>query len=205
MPQLACAQETVAPVKTKRRYKLQSDIPVWVQAACRLWGRQKRRMWAGHDWHGNVDGYAQSLLGRIHEERDGTWQGQRSQHWPEVFHGDGLEVQRSLLGMAERMFAVIHFQYVWDPEWGVTATQKATFLEIARSEYFEVVEKAEAFLHGRMESRAPRPDSQIAEEITKLIQRVLQTATVTVTTAPRLAEPCLNLPALQRPLLQLRR
>jgi hypothetical protein len=151
---------------------MSSDVPDWVRSDCRLWGRQKRRIWEGCDWHGNVDGYAQSLLGRIREERDGAGQGTPSQKWPEVFWGAGLDVQRCLLGMPERQYAVLHFQYVWNPDWGVTAARKAEYIGLKRTEYFELVDRCETWIHARLDLRTSS-DSQLVERVREIVAEAL--------------------------------
>lgn len=151
---------------------MSSDIPDWVRSDCRLWGRQKRRVWEGRDWHGNVDGYAQSLLGRIREEREGAGQGQITQRWPEVFWGAGLDVQRSLIGMPERQYAVLHFQYVWNPEWGVTTDQKAGYLQVSRAQYSIYLGRAETWLHARLEQNGCL-DAQLVERVKEIVSAAL--------------------------------
>lgn len=153
---------------------MKSDIPDWVRGDCRLWGRQKRRVWCGHDWHGNVDGYAQSLLGRIRDEREGAGQGTPAQRWPEVFWGAGLDVQRCLIGMPERQYHVLHFQYVWDPDWGITAERKASFLGMKRTEYFEIVDRSETWVHARLDTAEHRSDAQLVEAVSEIVARALR-------------------------------
>jgi hypothetical protein len=179
-----------------------SDIPQWVRLACAKWGRQKRRVWLGRDWHGNIDGYAQSLLGRIRDERDGASQGVRSQRWPEVFWGDGLAVQRKLNPMPERQFYAIHFQYVWDPDWNVTANRKARYMEVGRTEYFELVDRAETWVHASLEVE---PDSQLTDAVQKIVRKALQTPVVSITNCQAGRNiPALNLEALGRTPLKLK-
>lgn len=140
------------------------EIPQWVRLACKRWGAQKRRIWLGRDYHGNIDGYAQSLLGRIRDEREGASQGVQSQKWPEVYRGDGLEVQRAIYGMPELGFEVLHFQYVWDPRWEITASQKAKILGIGRTEYFKRKDKAEVWVHARLDGCALESITHIAQK-----------------------------------------
>ncbi len=154
---------------------MSSDIPDWVRADCRKWGSQKRRVWEGRDWHGNVDGYAQSLLGRIREERDGASQCTPAQHWPEVYWGAGLDVQRALLGMPERQYAALHFQYVWNPEWAVKADRKAAYLGVKRTEYFELVDRCETWVFARLEPKT-RSDSQLVEAVSEIVAGALRNA-----------------------------
>jgi len=187
---------------------MSTDIPDWVRSDCRLWGRQKRRIWEGRDWHGNIDGYAQSLLGRIREEREGAGQGTPTQRWPEVFWGSGLDVQRALMGMPERQFAVLHFQYVWNPEWGITVERKARYLGIKRTEYFGVVESAETWIHSRLDLRLG-PDSQLVERVQEIVRAALRNGSDSDTKAqigetPLAKAPALNLAALNRKTLSIR-
>lgn len=186
---------------------MSSDIPDWVRSDCRLWGRQKRRIWTGHDWHGNVDGYAQSLLGRIRDEREGAGQGEVSQHWPEVFWGAGLDVQRCLIGMPERQYRALHFQHVWDPEWGVTAERKASFLGMKRTEYFELVDRSETWVHARLDLPERRSDAQLVEFVNEIVTQALQRGGRKATKAQAgRSSPAreLNLSALNRPLISLK-
>lgn len=165
-----------------------TDIPEWVRLDCRSWGHQKRRIWSGRDWHGNVDGYAQSLLGRIRDEREGAGQGARVQRWPEVFWGGGLDVQRALLGMPERPYSVLHLHYVWDPEWNITAKRKARVLELNPDVYYDNLDRAETWLWARLEVRS---DTQAAEAVTKVARDSLRAALENVTKAqPRATAPC---------------
>lgn len=183
-----------------------NDVPDWIRRANGIWGRQKRRIWCGHDWHGNVDGYAQSLLGRIREERDGAGQGAPSQRWPEVFWGDGLDVQRSILGMPETPYAVLHLHYVWDPEWNVKATQKARAISVSRDVYYDSLDRAEYWIWSRLEVNPERRDTQIVEEIGNLIREALQTGASEAINS-QTSERCprdINLAALNRPKISIR-
>lgn len=183
-----------------------SDVPEWIRRANGIWGRQKRRVWCGHDWHGNVDGYAQSLLGRIREEREGAGQGTPAQRWPEVYWGDGLDVQRSLFGMPEIPYAVLHMHYVWDPEWNVSITQKARALTIAREAYYNALDRAEYWVWSRLDAQPEVRNTQIVEEIGILIRKALQigeTEAINSQTSERYPRE-LNLAALNRPRISLK-
>lgn len=185
---------------------MSSDVPDWVRKSNGLWGRQKRRIWTGMDWHKNVDGYAQSLLGRIREEREGAGQGVRVQRWPEVYWGDGLEVQRSLLGMPETPYAVLHLHYVWDPEWNVTAGRKARCIGIERDVYYDHLDRAEFWIWSRLEAGTCR-DTQIVEAVTKIVNEALREVSVSAINH-QTSERCqreLNLTALNRPKISISR
>ena len=174
-----------------------SDIPAWVHHACRQWGEQKRRIWSGMDWHGNVDGYAQSLMGRIREERDGASQGKRNQYWPEVFTGDGLDVQRAMTRIQERPCAALHFKYVWDPRWEISASRKARMLDVSRSVYFEIVGKGESFILRALDIG---PDSQVTDRLHEIIQDALSKPLRSDTKAQAGRKP-LDFTAFHRPIL----
>ena len=185
---------------------MSSDVPDWVRKFNGAWGRQKRRIWTGHDWHGNVDGYAQSLLGRIREERDGASQGTpSSQRWPEVFWGDGLDVQRSLIGMPEMPYSVLHLHYVWDPEWNVTATRKARCIGLERDVYYNHLDRAEFWIWSRLEA-SECSYTQIVETVNNIVRGVLQTGGPEAINS-QTREKCpreVNLAALNRPKVSLR-
>lgn len=181
---------------------MSEEIPQWVRNACHRWGRQKRRIWTGRDWHGNIDGYAQSLLGRIRDEREGAGQGTAAQRWPEVFWGDGLDVQRAIVGMPEKPYAVLHLQFVFDPAFGLSIDRRARLLELKRTSYTDALENAEHFLLGRLGVEM-LPDSQLTEHVNKIVLEALRTASVSGTKAQTSRKcPSLDLRALNRPTLR---
>jgi hypothetical protein len=153
---------------------MSDEIPVWVRLALKRWGSQKRRIWLGRDWYGNIDGYAQSLLGRIRDEREGSSYGVLAQKWPEVYRGDGLEVQRALQGIAEKLHAVLHLQYVWDPAWKVAPRDKARLIDLSRSEYFAIRNRAETWIHAKLESGLP--ETKLQQLSRKIASTLLQSA-----------------------------
>jgi hypothetical protein len=192
-----------------------NDVPVWVLSALNTWGRQKRRIWEGgatsRSGHRHVDGYVNSLLGRIREEREGAGQGARTmQRWPEVYQGVGLEVQRALVGMPERPFCIVHLHYVWDPRWCVPLAQKAFYAGLKRSQYFGVLACAQTWTFARLE-RETSPDSQPIDAINSFIAQLLQTPRSDCIRRPDLPEHSpaqasnLDFRPLQRPTLSLSR
>jgi hypothetical protein len=179
-----------------------TEIPQWIRTACRRWGSQKRRIWTGKDWHGNVDGYAQSLLGRIRDEREGAGQGTSSQRWPEVFWGDGLDVQRAIVGMPETPYCVLHLQFVFDPDFGLSIERRARLLELKRTAYTDALDNAEHFLMGRMGGDS-LSDAKITEEVHKIVREAFRTASGSDIKAQTRAKcVSLNLQALNRPTLR---
>jgi hypothetical protein len=178
------------------------DIPTWVIGGLGLWGRQKRRVWIGTDWHGNVDGYSQSLLGRIRDEREGAGeQGARSQFWTEVFWGMGLDVQRGIRGMREIPYSVLHLHYVWPPEWLITVELKAGMLHITKAEYWRELENAETWTHARLDSTS---DCKPREKALHVVSQSATTSTQSASVA-KVSARTINLAALNRPKLTLSR
>ena len=195
------------------------NIPQWVRVACDRWGRQKRRIWSGGDWfrdhkgekRHHVDGYASSFLGRLLEEREAAGEGGvYTQHWPEVLWGDGLEVQRAIVGMPVQCYDTLHLRYVWDPEFGLTAAAKAEILGITTRGYWTALERAEFWIWARLEPQPERlspsgadPHSATHEKTrlhTLQLPRLERTRPIH---SPNMPE--LSLQALQRPTLTLPR
>lgn len=173
-----------------------NDVPSWVLLALSAWGKQKRRIWEGgavsRNGHRHIDGYANSLLGRIREEREGAGQGARTvQHWPEVYHGQALEVQRALIGIPERPHLVLHLHYVFPRE--ATAATKAGWAGVARSVYFHVLSLGQVWTHAKLEAQAQATDpiACIDSEISRMLQsplvpRAVQTPVETSQASDRL-------------------
>ena len=151
------------------------EVPVWVRIACQKWGRQKRRIWSGMgDWYftragmkaRHVDGYAQSFLARVQDERVGAGSpGEVRQHWEEVFWGEGLEVQRAVVGMPELPTDVIHLHYVFDPEFGLTGRDQAVLAGVSERCYWALVNVSETWVWARLlpESVRTLPEAAIYE------------------------------------------
>lgn len=174
------------------------DIPQWVISGVGLWGRQKRRVWIGTDWHGNVDGYSQSLLGRIRDEREGAGeQGARAQSWPEVFWGVGLDVQRALAGMREIPFRVLHLHYVWPPEWNIGIERKAALTGIKKPDYWRELENAETWVHAKLDSASYyRPKENLLHVVVQSVTSSTQSNMIA-----KLSSSSLDMKPLARPKL----
>lgn len=148
------------------------EVPTWVRLACQRWGRQKRRIWSGTgEWYvdrlgkktRHVDGYAQSFLGRIQDEKVAAGSSMEvRQFFAEVYWGDGLEIQRNIGGMAELPLLSLHMRWVWDPEFGVQTRHKAAFLGVTLNRYWLAVADAENHLWRRLEP----PTAQVIEILT---------------------------------------
>jgi hypothetical protein len=167
---------------------VKSDVPDWVRTANQRWGRQKRRIWAGMDWYLNpqgqrqqhVDGYAESFLGRILEEKVSAGQaGPARQKWAEVYWGEGLDVARVIPGLPEMPYAVLHLHYVFDPDFGLTVSRKARLLSIDRTTYGEHLARAEFWIWGRLEPTVQ--DTQLTERVQKIVREALTQDLIPVT------------------------
>lgn len=186
---------------------MSSEIPEWVTLANIRWGKQKRRIWTGKEWYidssgkrrYDVDGYASSLLGRIRDEGAGAGQGQLKQHWDEVFWGDGLEVQRAIPGMSEMPFAVGHLQFVFDPEFGLTAPKKAALLDISTRTYWDELKLFQTWIQARL-YRAHTQVSEIPKERVLQLPKKQDKKLSTLITSPSYP---LDLSALKRKKLSL--
>lgn len=190
---------------------MSSDVPDWVRLACGRWGRQKRRIWTGSEWYVNplggkqqhVDGYADSFMGRIKDERVAAGSnGAYSQRWDEVFWGDGLDVQRAVAGMPEGPNDALHVKYVWDPEFNLSPRRKAEILGMKERAYWEAVGRAEFWIFARLD---PAHD-QVREIVTEISQGALKKATERAKKRVHLiALPELSFGALGRKPLSLKR
>jgi hypothetical protein len=119
----------------------------------------------------HVDGYAQSIMGRIKDERVAAGDGCRSQHWDEVYWGDALDVQRASVGMPEMPNDALHVKYVWDPEFGLSPRQKAEILGLKERAYWEAVGRAEFWIFARLSPA----HAQATETVIEISQDRLQT------------------------------
>jgi len=172
------------------------------------WGRQKRRIWSGQgeaylDSKGlrkvHWDGYAESFMGKLMEERDGCGQGARRQYWAEVMWGDGLDVQRILPGMGEESFLAVHLKYVFDPEFGLTMERKARLIDMGLTKFKCAVALAEQHIALKLTAAA-----QPMEVVRKIVCEALQFPRIaTINSQAGRAAPVLNLAALNRPKLTL--
>lgn len=182
-----------------------SDVPDWVRLACNRWGRQKRRMWQGKETYINsekqqrthVDGYAESFMGRIKDERvaAGQTSGVR-QHWDEVYWGEGLEVQRAIVGMPATAYDVLHLKYVWDPDFGLSWAARAQVLGLKERAFWEALGRAEFWVFARLEPSA---------EVSLPLRRESSTKTVITATLPKFSPADIDLSALNRGKISLSR
>jgi hypothetical protein len=202
----------------------------WVRDYCRCWGRQKRRIWRGADWHiklhvakdangktvldatkhWHIDGYAESFMGHLMEDKMGATQGKRGyQHWPEVMWGHGLEVQRAIVGMPEAATDVLHLHYVFDPEWGLRAERKAALIGMKERAYWDALGRAEYWVFGRLLA-GNSAQGQVQENLEKKPQPPLQKVSISAKSRgtpiglAKVSAPPLDLAALNRSTISLK-
>jgi hypothetical protein len=143
-----------------------------VRLACSRWGRIKRRMWHGRETYQtsgrnptHVDGYSESFLGKIQDERVAAGQpGASSQRWDEVYWGDALDVQRALVKMPENAYDALHLKYVWDPDFGLSWSQKANLIGMKERVFWEAVGRAEFWVYARLEPGVTTIDLSLRRE-----------------------------------------
>lgn len=122
----------------------------WLDPMCRVWGAQKRSVLSPIRPSGHLDGWPEStLLARIKDEKYGAghFSGRVSQHFPEVYLGDGLKIHRAIQRMPESPRAVMEVHYV---VLHLSTRGKAEVLGISRSEYFRELESGYRFLAGNI-------------------------------------------------------
>ncbi len=149
-----------------------ADLPDWVRIACKRWGSQKRRMWQGKERYAtqgkndlHVDGYAESFMGRIQDERVAAGQpGAARQRWVEVFWGEGLDVQRAIVGMPSTPFDVLHLKYVWDPDFGLSWAARARVLGMKERAFWEALGRAEFWVYAKLDPTVNTPDLPLRRE-----------------------------------------
>lgn len=128
----------------------------WVGDMCRVWGRQKRRHLEGGFSYINekgeeirhVDGWPPvSIMGKYREERDGSSQGKREQHFPEGFTGEGLMVAVALIGMPEPQARALWMHYV-PPK--LPSKRRAQLCSQTVREYFDNLDRAHYWIMARL-------------------------------------------------------
>lgn len=196
---------------------MKTEIPEWVRVALRHWGHQKRRVWEGRgNWYMDkngirqvhIDGYSDSFMGALMEDREGAGQGCVRQRWEEVYWGDGLEVLKALPGLPETPNDALHVRYVWNPECGLVARQKAALIGLKERAYWEAVGRAEYWIWARLEGKNPA-HTQVLDASEKIIQLPLRRAkssgthTTHTVCVPKVSVPQLNYAALKRSKLRL--
>lgn len=133
----------------------------------------------------HVDGYAESLLGRIRAEQILFRKSKRVPHetrarvlrqqMDDVYFGDGLEVQLALIGMPESAFSVLHLHYVWDGQFNLNASAKAALIDMKARAYWEALGRAEYWVWARLECgmRAHEITGAVSDLVEKIVERTL--------------------------------
>lgn len=136
------------------------EIKSTLDPMCREWARQYRRIAQGGvvypDGTFVVDGWPTvTLLGKLREERDGATQGRMSQHFAEVYRGDGLLIWLAMESMPLREREVLYARYL---SRDLVRTQ-ADELGISVAQYWSRLDCAYFFLAGRLDAHAQAAES----------------------------------------------
>jgi len=109
------------------------------ERAILTWAAQKRLMYVGGD------GFAPaSVLAKIRDEREGAGEGHRpTQHWAEVYTGDGLAVHKVTLTMTDVPRGVMTAYYLMRADWFVPANKQAAYFGLETREYWDALRLAE--------------------------------------------------------------
>ena len=139
------------------------DVKSALDPMLREWARQYRRIWLGGvvypDGQFTPDGWpTTTILGKLREERDGATQGRVSQHFDEVYHGDGLLVWRAMERMPIGPRSVIYCKYLCRD---LVRTQ-ADEIGISVATYWAMLDRAYYFLAGRLDALTAEPCAEMA-------------------------------------------
>jgi len=124
-------------------------------AAIRTWAAQKRSLYL------EEEAPVASILGKIRDERTaaGAGEARRRQHWPEVYTGDGIQVERIVRTLAEypRLTVTSYYLFAWP--WRVPVYEQAGMIGVKVREYWmnlhiaeSVIDSGLMLLAGRLES-----------------------------------------------------
>lgn len=139
------------------------DVKSMIEPMCREWARQYRRIVQGGvvraDGVFEPDGWpTTTILGKLREERDGAGQGKVSQHFAEVYRGDGLLIRRAMerMPLAER--EVLYARHL---SRDLVRTQ-ADVLGLSVAGYWSRLDRAYFFLAGRVDAMLAEPCAELA-------------------------------------------
>lgn len=128
-----------------------------INAMCRIWGIQKRRIITGRSGIGHEDGWPQAtILAKIKEmqENAGAGDEQRRQHFPETYTDeDALRVHRAATGMPEELGTVLMVHYVVPHSLNMTVRQKSKIINQSTREYWTNLDRAHHWIAARLSSQ----------------------------------------------------
>lgn len=118
---------------TSRRY-----VPSTTESALETWGAQKRSLYV------EVSPVA-SVFGRLKSQRVAAGEGdmRMRQHWPEVYTGDGRQVEIIVRTLRELPRLTLTFYYVLCWPWQVPIADQAAELGIAKRDFWRYLEVGE--------------------------------------------------------------
>ena len=127
-----------------------------IDAMCRVWGIQKRRIITGTTAGGHEDGWPQAtILEKIREmqENAGGDVVQRSQKFAEVYTArDALLVHRTMEGMPEELVAALFVRYVIPQSHRNNSRKKATMIDQSVNVYFDNIDRAHHWIAARLDA-----------------------------------------------------
>jgi hypothetical protein len=140
----------------------QMDVKSMIEPMCREWARQYRRLAQGGvvypDKAFAPDGWPMStLLGKMREEGAGAAQGRISQHFAEVYSGDGLLIWRAMERMPLLERVVVHGRFLGcEP-----VKEQAAQIGISPAGYWATLDRAFFFLAGRVDAANSEPCAEL--------------------------------------------
>ena len=110
----------------------QRNIHLATARAIDTWAAQKRLLFTG------AEGYApRSVIEKLRRERDGAGEGRKlEQRWPEVYWGDGLQVQYIMHELPELPRMALSAYYLLRGPYHVSVAQQAVSIGITTTEYW---------------------------------------------------------------------
>lgn len=114
-------------------------VPSTTESALETWAAQKRSLYL------EISQPVASMLGRIKSERVAAGEGDMRlrQHWPEVYTGDGLQVEIIVHTLRELPRLTLTFYYVLCWPWQVPIADQAAELGIGKRDFWRYLEVGE--------------------------------------------------------------
>lgn len=138
--------------------KKQGLIDAWLDHMIRRWAGQKRAMWQGSDRSGHEFGWASAtaVLGKIHQERDGSAETALEMHYAEFYTEDALLVRRALEDLEEDPLICLHLHYIVP----ASVSTKAREAGYSPAAYWNYLKAAHAWVEGRIRLLDPKVSRQ---------------------------------------------
>lgn len=122
----------------------------WIDQELEAWARVWREV-NGYSDPKLASGFLGALRCTLGERRDlhaGSRSNRLEQHWPEVFTGRELVVNRAVRSMSPSLQQIVAAHYIATvPK---NRTLRADLMGLSRKSYFERVRVAKAFIHGAL-------------------------------------------------------